>query len=60
MLDFVFDAEKAEPEQYRYDVKLTAIKTCKLFYTKLMSIYLAMPQCTKSLTAVRIHFEQWL
>ncbi len=33
---------KQEPEKYRYDVKLTDIETCKVFYDKLTFVYLEM------------------
>ena len=43
ILDFVFDEDKAEPDKYRYDVKLTDQETKQLFYDKLTFIYLEMP-----------------
>lgn len=60
ILDFVFDADKAEPDKYRYDVKLADIATNKVFYDKLTFIYLEMPKFTKKLEQIETRFEKWL
>lgn len=60
ILDFVFDEDKADKEKYRYDVKLTDIATCKVFYDKLTFIYLEMPKFQKDLDALETRFEKWL
>lgn len=60
ILDFVFDEDKADKEKYRYDVKLTDIETCKVFYDKLTFIYLEMPKFQKHLDALENRFEKWL
>jgi predicted transposase/invertase (TIGR01784 family) len=60
ILDFVFDTDKAEPNKYRYDVKLQDIETNKVFYDKLTFIYLEMPKFQKSLEEIETRFEKWL
>lgn len=60
ILDFVFDEDKAEQNKYRYDVKLTDIDTCKVFYDKLTFIYLEMPKFTKGVEELSTRFEKWL
>jgi len=60
ILDFVFDADEAELDKYRYDVKLTDIATGKVFYDKLKFIYLEMPKFTKTIEELSSGFEQWM
>lgn len=60
ILDFIFDADQEEPEKYRYDVKLTDIETCKIFYDKLTFIYLEMPKFNKTLIQLETRFDKWL
>lgn len=60
ILDFVFDADKSEPEKFRYDVKLTDIDTKKIFYDKLTFIYLEMPKFNKTVDELGTRFEKWL
>jgi predicted transposase/invertase (TIGR01784 family) len=60
ILDFVFDADKAEPNKFRYDVKLTDIDTKKVFYDKLTFIYLEMPKFDKSVDELETRFDKWL
>ncbi len=60
ILDFVFDADKNEPNKYRYDVKLTDIETKKVFYNKLTFIYLEMPKFKKTLDELETRFDKWL
>ena len=60
ILDFVFDADKNELEKYRYDVKLTDVETCKVFYDKLTFIYLEMPKFHKSVDELKTRFDKWL
>jgi len=60
ILDFVFDADKDEPDKYRYDVKLTDIETKKVFYDKLTFIYLEMPKFNKTIDELKTRFEKWL
>ncbi|MEA5141355.1 Rpn family recombination-promoting nuclease/putative transposase [Arcicella rigui] len=60
ILDFVFDADKNEPEKFRYDVKLQDIETNKVFYDKLTFIYLEMPKFKKSIDELSTRFEKWL
>lgn len=60
ILDFVFDADKAEANKFRYDVKLTDIETQKVFYDKLTFIYLEMPKFNKSVDELETRFDKWL
>ena len=60
ILDFVFDEDKNEPNKFRYDVKLTDIDTKKVFYDKLMFIYLEMPKFNKSIDELETRFDKWL
>ena len=59
ILDFVFDHDKYE-DKYRYDVKLSDIETCEVFYDKLTFIYLAMPKFNKSIDEFETRFDQWM
>ncbi len=60
ILDFVFDADKAEPSKFRYDVKLTDVDTNKVFYDKLTFIYLEMPKFNKTVDELETRFDKWL
>jgi len=60
ILDFIFDEDKNEPEKYRYDVKLTDIETNRIFYDKLMFIYLEMPKFNKKENELETGFDKWL
>ncbi len=60
ILDFVFDENSDEPDKYRYDVQLTDIDTCKVFYKKLTFVYLEMPKFRKTLDELETRFDKWL
>lgn len=60
ILDFVFDEDKDNEEKYRYDVKLSDIETNKVFYDKLMFVYLEMPKFNKKIEELNSRFEKWL
>lgn len=60
ILDFVFEEDKAERKKYRYNVKLTDVDTCKVFYDKLTFIYLEMPKFDKSIEELETRFDKWL
>ncbi|WP_114782393.1 Rpn family recombination-promoting nuclease/putative transposase [Botryobacter ruber] len=60
ILDFVFDEDKAQPEKYRYDVKLTDTESHKVFYNKLTFIYLEMPKFNKTVEELDTRFDKWL
>ena len=60
ILDFIFDEDLNEPDKYRYDVQLTDIDTCKVFYDKLTFIYLEMPKFQKELKDIDTRFDKWL
>ena len=60
ILDFVFDEDRAEPEKFRYNVKLTDIDTNRVFQDKLNFVYLEMPKFTKRLEDLETHFDKWL
>jgi predicted transposase/invertase (TIGR01784 family) len=60
ILDFVFDEDKNEAEKFRYDVKLSDIETCKVFYNKLTFVYLEMPKFNKSEQELKTKYDKWL
>jgi len=60
ILDFVFEEDKKEQDKYRYDVQLTDIDTCKVFYDKLTFIYLEMPKFNKRIEEIETRFDKWL
>jgi len=60
ILDFVFDEDKDQKDKFRYDVKLTDIETCKVFYDKLTFIYLEMPKFNKSVDELKTRFDKWM
>jgi len=60
ILDFVFDEDEAEPDKYRYDVKLSDTETGKVFYNKLKYVYLEMPKFKKELEETSSRFEKWM
>ncbi|MCI5131214.1 MAG: Rpn family recombination-promoting nuclease/putative transposase [Candidatus Electrothrix sp. EH2] len=60
ILDFIFDEDKNDPTKYRYDIKLSDIKTKQVFYDKLTFIYLEMPKFTKELDELKSRFDKWL
>ena len=60
ILDFVFDADKNEPNKFRYDVKLKDTETNKVFYDKLTFIYLEMPKFKKTIDELETRFDKWL
>ena len=60
ILDFVFDADKYEPNKFRYDVKLTDVETKRIFYNKLTFIYLEMPKFNKTVDELVTRFDKWL
>ena len=60
ILDFVFDADKGEPDKFRYDVKLIDKETQKIFYDKWTFVYLEMPKFNKSVDELETRFDKWL
>lgn len=60
ILDFVFDDDKSEKDKFRYDVKLTDVETCRVFYDKLTFIYLEMPKFRKDVKELQTRFDKWM
>jgi predicted transposase/invertase (TIGR01784 family) len=60
ILDFVFDEDQSEPDKFRYDVKLTDVDTCKVFYDKLTFVYLEMPKFQKDVKELTTKFDKWM
>ena len=56
----MFDEDQNEPDKFRYDVKLTDIETCQVFYDKLTFIYLEMPKFNKSIELLESRFDKWM
>ncbi len=60
LLDFEFDEADQILDKYRHDVKLMEVETCKVFYDKLVFIYLEMPKFNKELHQIESKFEKWM
>ncbi|NJM93770.1 MAG: PD-(D/E)XK nuclease family transposase [Cytophagales bacterium] len=60
ILDFMFDLDQSEPHKWRYNVKLTDVETCRVFYDKLTFIYLEMPKFKKGVAELETRFDKWL
>jgi predicted transposase/invertase (TIGR01784 family) len=60
ILNFEFEEDKKDKDKYRYDVMLTDIETHKIFYDKLMFVYLEMPKFTKKVEELETRFEKWM
>lgn len=60
ILDFIFEEGKDQSDKFRYDVKLSDIDTCKVFYDKLTFIYLEMPKFQKAISELQTRFDKWL
>lgn len=58
ILDFVFDHDKLEKDKFRYDVKLTDVETCRVFYDKLIFVYLEMPKFRKDIKDLQTRFDK--
>lgn len=60
ILDFAFKEDQSDPDKYRYDAKITEIKTGKIFFDKLTFTYLSMEKFNKKLDELETKFEKWL
>ena len=60
ILDFVFDENKDDEQVFHHEVKLIDTKTNKVFYDKLIFIYLEMPKFNKTENELTSHFDKWL
>jgi len=60
ILDFIFEEDSDTPEKYLYEVKLTELKTQKVFYDKLSFIYLEMPRFKKQKHELITYQDKWL
>lgn len=60
ILDFIFDEDKDDNDVYHHEVKMVDINTGKLFYDKLIYIYLEMPKFEKTEKELDSHFDKWL
>ena len=58
VLDFVFDDHRHE-DTLLHTVELKN-QHCQVFYDKLKFIYIELPKFTKSLDALKTHFDKWL
>ena len=47
VLDFTFDEDKDYPDKYLYEVELTERSTKKVFYEKLLYVYIEVPKFRK-------------
>lgn len=60
ILDFIFDEDKDNANTYLYEIELTDRKTKKLFYDKLLYVYIEMPKFKKSETELQTNVDKWL
>jgi hypothetical protein len=60
ILDFVFDHKDNDQEKFRHDIKLIDGETHRVFYVKLLFIFLEMPKFTKSEDQLQNRYEKWL
>lgn len=58
ILNFCFD--DTDPEYFHHEVKLVDTKTGKVFYDKLVYVYLEMPKFTKTESELVTLFDKWL
>lgn len=58
ILNFCFD--DTDPEYFHHEVKLVDTKTGKVFYDKLVYVYLEMPKFTKTEAELVTLFDKWL
>lgn len=58
ILDFIFSEDEAENE-VRHEVQLKDQK-CRVFYDKLMYIYLEMPNFSKAEEELETNFDKWM
>ena len=58
ILNFCFD--DTDPEYFHHEVKLIDTKTGKVFFDKLVYVYLEMPKFTKTETELTTLFDKWL
>ena len=58
ILDFEF--EESDPNKFRHDLKLTEQETKKIFYDKLIYIYLEMPKFQKTEKELETGFDKWM
>jgi predicted transposase/invertase (TIGR01784 family) len=59
ILDFVFD-ESQDSDVFHSEIKLMNTRTKRVFFDKLIYIYLEMPKFTKIQSELTTHFEKWL
>ena len=59
ILDFVFDADKADDAVVHHEVKLMDRSTGSVFYDKLTFIYLELPKFTKTMEELVTEFDKW-
>ncbi|MFN8576944.1 MAG: Rpn family recombination-promoting nuclease/putative transposase [Candidatus Sericytochromatia bacterium] len=60
ILDFTFDEDKDFPDKYLYEVELTERLTKKLFYDKLLYVYIEIPKFKKREDELESNVDKWL
>jgi predicted transposase/invertase (TIGR01784 family) len=60
ILDFVFAEDEDDQEVFHHEVKLVDQNTHKVFYNKLIYIYLEMPKFKKTEEELETNFDKWL
>ncbi|MDX2304832.1 MAG: Rpn family recombination-promoting nuclease/putative transposase [Microscillaceae bacterium] len=59
IMDFKFDFVLEDEKKMRHDVQLIELETKRVFYDKLLFIYLEMPKFTKTLDELETHYDKW-
>jgi len=60
ILDFSFEEDKDFPDKYIYEVELTDRITKKLFYDKLLYVYIEIPKFKKREDELETNVDKWL
>ena len=60
ILDFSFEEDKDFPDKYLYEVELTERITKKLFYDKLLYVYIEIPKFNKKENELQSNVDKWL
>jgi predicted transposase/invertase (TIGR01784 family) len=60
ILDFSFEEDRDYPDKYIYEVELTDRITKKLFYDKLLYVYIEIPKFNKREDELETNVDKWL
>ena len=60
ILDFEFPEDEAAEDKYLYKVQLSDVETHKVFYDKLMFVYMELPKFKKTEAELVTNFDKWM